>query len=178
MLCEICGKKNATVHLTEIVEEEMMELHLCDKCAQAKGAHIQQPFSLSDLLGGLVGLDKEPAEEKETSLKCSNCGLSYEDFKRSGKLGCGRCYDIFKEVLLPVLRRIHGLSKHTGRVPAKTGVKVKYVRHMQDLQNDLQKSIEMEEFENAAKIRDQIKKAQKDENGKVRVEKNNDNKGK
>ncbi len=156
MLCDICGKGAATVHLTEIVDEQMMELHLCDQCAQSKGAHIQEPFSLSDLLGGLVGLGEDRTEEKSVSFRCDNCGLTYKDFKKTGKLGCGRCYDVFKEVLLPVLKRIHGLAKHVGRVPIKTGVKVKQVRQVQELEAKLQKVIELEQFEEAAKIRDQL----------------------
>lgn len=161
MLCDMCGKRQATVHLTEIVDDQMTELHLCDKCAEAKGANIQQPFSLSDLLSGLVGLGKELSVEKGTHLKCDNCGLTYEDFKRMGKLGCDRCYGVFKEILIPFLRRIHGSSKHAGHVPARRGARLKYARRLQILQNKLQKAIELEKFEEAAQLRDQIKDLQK-----------------
>lgn len=163
MRCDVCGKKEATVHLTEIVNEQMTELHMCDGCARAKGAHIEEPFSLGDLLAGLVSLGKDLPAEKGTALTCHNCGLSYEHFKKLGKLGCGQCYDVFKDVLLPFLKRIHGSSKHAGHVPVKAGARLKYGRQVQTLQNKLQKAVELEEFEEAAKIRDQIKALEKDE---------------
>ena len=169
MLCDICAKNPATVHLTEIVDEQMNELHLCEECAREKSAAMEQQFGLSDLLAGLAEFEK-PAKETEAtaSIKCQNCGLTYADFKKIGRLGCGECYASFKKYLAPLLKRIHGSCQHFGKSPVKT---VKISKKKTDLaekpdlvaqlRQKLARAIEAEAFEEAAKIRDQIKEAEK-----------------
>jgi len=161
MLCDICGKNPATVHLTEIIDDQMDELHLCEECARQKSAQMEQQFGLSDLLSGLVEFEK-PTQEKEVSvLKCANCGLTYTDFKKIGRLGCSECYETFRRYLGPLLKRIHGSSQHLGKSPYKPAKVLKKKTDLQDLRSSLQKAIEMEAFEEAAKIRDQIKELDK-----------------
>src|SRR6202789_941670 len=118
MTCDICGKKKATVHLTEIVDEQMSEMHLCEECARQKSTQMEQQFGLADLLAGLS--DKTPTSSKESEksvLKCSRCALPYEDFRKFGRLGCGECYTSFKEHLTGLLRKIHGSNKYLGKTP-------------------------------------------------------------
>lgn len=165
MTCDVCGKNPATVHLTEIIDEQMNELHLCEECARKKSAQMEQQFGLSDLLAGLANFDKtSQAEEKEMISKCANCGLSYKDFKKIGRLGCGECYATFKKYLAPLLKRIHGASFHYGKCPVKaSSAKAAGGRKKPDLQElrcRLQKAIESEEYEEAARIRDQIRELQ------------------
>src|SRR6266567_3783308 len=121
MTCDICGKKKATVHLTEIVDEQMSEMHLCEECARQKSAQMEQQFGLADLLAGLSDIGKPAASkdaDKASTLKCTNCALVYEDFRKFGRLGCGECYTSFKEYLSGLLRKIHGFNKHLGKSPA------------------------------------------------------------
>lgn len=161
MLCDICNKNPATVHLTEIIDEQMNELHLCEECARQKSMQMEQQFGLSDLLAGLAEFE-QPAQEKEAvSLKCTNCGLTYGDFKKIGRLGCGECYSTFKKYLGPLLKRIHGSSAHFGKSPLKVTKVLKKKIDLSDLRYKLQKTIETEEFEEAARIRDQIKELEK-----------------
>ena len=159
MLCDVCAKNPATVHLTEIVDEQMNELHLCEECAHQKSAQMEQQFGLSALLGGMAEFGK-PAKEAEVAITCSNCGLTYVDFKKIGRLGCGECYASFKKYLGPLLKRIHGSSQHMGKTPLKAGRDSKKKIDIQDLRAKLQRAIETEEFEEAARIRDQIKALQ------------------
>jgi protein arginine kinase activator len=161
MLCDICGKNPATVHLTEIINEQMNELHLCEECARQKSAQMESQFGLSDLLAGIAEFEK-PAKEAESSIvKCANCGLSYADFKRIGRLGCGECYNAFRKYLGPLLKRIHGSNQHVGKSPLKVTKVLKNKIDLQELRNRLAKAIEDEAFEEAAKIRDQIKELEK-----------------
>lgn len=164
MICDSCGKKAATVHLTEIIDDQMTELHLCEDCARAKSSQMEQQFGLSDLLGGLAEFHPKPNASSSTpaeavpTIKCSRCGASFEDFKKVGRLGCSECYEVFKKYLGPLLKRIHGSNIHFGKSPvkvAKTASKKKI--DVQDLRLKLQKAIEMEAFEEAARLRDQIK---------------------
>jgi len=160
MLCNVCGKNPATVHLTEIIDNQMNELHLCEECARQKSMQMEQQFGLSDLLAGLAEFEK-PAVEKEQNLKCANCGLSYNDFKKIGRLGCGDCYTAFKKYLGPLLKKIHGSSLHFGKSPIRGTKSLRRNVDIADLRHRLQKAIEAEEFEEAAKIRDQIKEFEK-----------------
>ncbi|MCX5715237.1 MAG: UvrB/UvrC motif-containing protein [Candidatus Omnitrophica bacterium] len=163
MLCDICGKKPATVHLTEIIDEQMNELHLCEECAHQKSAQMESQFGLGDLLGGLAEFEKPAAQDKEAvSLKCPKCGLSYADFKKIGRLGCADCYVAFKKYLGPLLKKIHGSSVHLGKSPLIKGAKVpKKKIDLIELREKLQRAIDSEAFEDAARIRDQIKGLEK-----------------
>ena len=120
MTCDICGKKKATVHLTEIVDEQMSEMHLCEECARQKSSQMEQQFGLADLLAGLSDPSKtsNSKDSEKIVLKCSRCGLPYEDFRKFGRLGCGGCYTSFKEHLTGLLRKIHGSNKYLGKTPA------------------------------------------------------------
>jgi len=162
MLCDICAKNQATVHLTEIIDEQMNELHLCEECAHQKSIQMEQQFGLSDLLGGLAEFEK-PAQEKEPSvlIKCLNCSLTYAEFKKIGRLGCSECYGAFKKYLGPLLKKIHGSNLHFGKSACKTGKISAKMPGLQELRYQLQKAIETESFEEAAKIRDQIRELEK-----------------
>ncbi len=162
MTCQVCGKKTATVHLTEIINDQMTELHLCESCAKEKGiAGLGQPFGLQDLLAGLVDFGAPVSEEKKEVLQCPNCKMTYEDFRRLGRLGCSQCYEVFQASLEPLLKKIHGATQHIGKGPVSGGDELKSKKKLQDLHLRLQKAIQTEAFEEAAKIRDEIKKFEK-----------------
>src|SRR3989338_10946713 len=114
MTCNICGVNEATVHLTEIVNNQMIEVHLCESCAQEKGTDFKTHFSIDDLLAGLTDITKQikQGEKKGSSLCCSGCGMTYEEFGKSGRLGCAVCYDAFAKMLLPLIKRIQRSTHH------------------------------------------------------------------
>ncbi len=171
MQCDICGKKKATVHLTEIVDEQMSEMHLCEECARQKSSQMEQQFGLADLLAGLS--QSAPATSKEAkeaaALVCSNCGLNYDDFRKFGRLGCGQCYDSFKEHLSGLLKKIHGSGEHLGKIPnpskaippaaakALTLIEGVAPKSLEDYKKQLHDAIAAEDFEKAAILRDKIK---------------------
>ena len=163
MVCNICAKNQATVHLTEIIDDQITELHLCEECAQKKGAQMESHFGLSDLLAGLADLGTQFSKTKTEAvkLKCPKCGLTYEDFKKVGRLGCGECYNTFKEALVPLLKRIHGSTQHYGKSPKRAAKVVKAKNDLDTLKEKLQKAIQKEDFEEAAKLRDKIREAEK-----------------
>ena len=164
MLCDICEKNPATVHLTEIIDEQMNELHLCEDCARAKSTAMEQQFGLSDLLAGMADFQKPSTEEEVVVSKCPSCGLTYADFKKIGRLGCGECYNVFRKYLAPLLKRIHGSNQHDGKSPLKiktTSRVYKKKGDLQELKKQLQQAIEREAFEEAARLRDMIKEATK-----------------
>ncbi len=160
MKCNICEINEATVHLTEVVNDEVTKMHLCEECAKSKSQEMQSHFGLSDLLSGLVDLEPIVTEEEmgaEIGLKCPNCGMTYYDFQSTGKLGCGRCYEAFEPNLSELLIKIHGSDKHVGKMPIKGEKVLKEQQDFQRLKNELTKLIRAEEFEKAALLRDRIK---------------------
>lgn len=162
MLCNLCGKNPATVHLTEIIDDQMSELHLCEECARQKSIQMEQQFGLADLLAGLTEIEKPTPEKEVIGIKCAGCGLTYADFKKIGRLGCSECYSAFKKYLGPLLKKIHGLSQHFGKSPVRLAARTSKKKiDLQELRQKLQKAIELEAFEEAAKIRDQIKELEK-----------------
>ena len=161
MLCDICKKNPATVHLTEIIDEQMNELHLCEDCARHKSAAMEQQFGLSDLLAGMADFEKPNKDDENVAVKCPNCNLTYADFKKVGRLGCGECYGAFRKYLAPLLKRIHGSKQHVGKSPLKGKTVSKPGKKKVDLGNlkaEMQRAIQREDFEEAARLRDQIKK--------------------
>jgi protein arginine kinase activator len=163
MVCDLCGKNAATVHLTEIIDEQISELHLCEECSRKKSSQMEQQFGLADLLAGLAEFGK-PEEAVETAgIKCSNCGLTYQDFKKSGRLGCSECYSSFKKYLIVLLKKIHGSTQHLGKVPFKVTARTKKKVDLTELHVRLQRAIENEEFEEAARLRDKIRELEKKE---------------
>ena len=174
MQCDICGKKKATVHLTEIVDEQMSEMHLCEECARNKSAQMEQQFGLGDLLAGLSDVGKGTTKsDVGQALVCSNCGLNYEDFRKFGRLGCGTCYTSFKDHLEGLLKKIHGSGRHLGKmpvallppgsVPAVVAIDINAaaslvaVENIDELKQQLHAAIAGEDFEKAAMLRDKIK---------------------
>ena len=166
MLCQDCKKREAQVHLTQIVNNEKTTLSLCKECAAARGFHSpldNMPFPLAEILSnltaGMEGLDTKSETEE---LICPDCGLSFEEFTRQGRFGCGKCYDTFRSRLEHIMRKIHGASVHRGKTPepAKTesgSNKALPVKEEERLESELGKAIECEDFERAAEIRDKLK---------------------
>ncbi|MCQ9204807.1 MAG: UvrB/UvrC motif-containing protein [Omnitrophica bacterium] len=159
MLCDVCHKNIATVHLTEIINEKVVEMHVCQTCAQSKASELNEQLNISDFLGGLAAMGEFKAQKQLP--KCSACGFDYGDFKKKGRLGCGRCYVTFRQQLLPFLKRIHGLIKHTGKAPFQIDREMSVQVKLKELRKRLERAIQLEEYEEAARLRDEIKKLEK-----------------
>ena len=161
MLCDECEKREATFHYTEIINGVTTELHLCELCAKKRGFTLPAAFSLADLLGGLVEPEQIPS--LETELSCKNCGFTYSNFKNIGLLGCSQCYSSFHKMLEPLLKKIHGASKHVGKFPGRRKKEKKEKSSdVQLLREKLKDAVAREEFEEAAKLRDRIKEVEKE----------------
>ncbi|MDD5644782.1 MAG: UvrB/UvrC motif-containing protein [bacterium] len=159
MLCDACHKIEATIHYTEIVGGKVIKLNLCEECFKKK-EFVNTPFNISELLAGLTQIGKDVSEN---AVKCGNCGMSFLDFKKIGKLGCSDCYSVFRTHLVPLLKTIHKSSHHIGFMN-KSGLytegKNNAVR-LETLKKSLSEAVKAEEFEQAALIRDKIKELRK-----------------
>ena len=179
MLCDNCGKREANVRYSENINGRKKELHLCEECSKKLGIEnidFNMPIDFSSFFGGLLEdfgtNDFMPLFNEVKQLKCDNCGYTFEDIVNTGKLGCENCYSVFENRLDPIIKKIQGSNKHEGRtgkiIDSKISEKInnkdsktennKDVSKVEKLQNDLKKAIKEEKYEEAAKIRDEIKK--------------------
>ena len=117
MTCDVCAKKKATVHLTEIIDGKMTEMHICEDCAKERSVEMEQQFGLADLLAGLSDFGKQIKTEEKKKVQCANCRLTYDDFRKYGRLGCSECYKVFRVHLATLLKKIHGSGHHLGKTP-------------------------------------------------------------
>lgn len=149
--CSHCSNP-ATVHLTQIVNNKIIKVDLCESCAQAKGVTDPESFSLADLLNktSLV------PEKSETRLECAECGLTTADFRRTGRLGCAACYHTFAPLIRPALEDMHADVEHKGKIPEVAFTRQHSKAEIETLENALQRAIAEEAYEDAAKFRDQI----------------------
>lgn len=197
MLCSNCGKNEANVHYTHVINGEKTEYNLCDECAKKLGIDemdFSMPISFSNFISDFFDEDSLlPSFSGNMITKCPKCGLTYDQFAKNGKFGCGECYNTFSSRIESVLKNLHGSAKHRGRAPQRLAEKVtklsekddkekqdkiqveheplvdKTMEQIDRLNSDIKLAIKEERYEDAAKIRDEIKKLEE------KKSKNNDN---
>ena len=152
--CQRCHKAKATVHITDTLPEKR-ERHLCEDCAEKEGVIIKQQHTANEILqqfikhkAGLAGTE---------DLACPKCGMTFREFHTQGLLGCPHDYEAFKKLLVPLIERAHeGATSHIGKVPATADDTVRKQAGLLRLRRELQEAIEHENYEVAARVRDQI----------------------
>lgn len=188
MLCDNCGKREANVSYSENINGRKRKLNLCEECSKKLGINhmdFNMPIDFSSFFGDFMeGLGTQdfmamPIFNETKQIKCDQCGFGFEDIVRTGKLGCGNCYQIFEERLDPIIRRIQGANQHVGRTGKIIDNKIEQKMKKQEtskmeqkeekkektklekLQEDLKQAVKEEKYEEAASIRDEIKKLEK-----------------
>lgn len=168
MYCEECEKRPANVHITKIINGHKVEKHLCEQCAKKQqdivGFALVPDFTFSNFLSSMLDGDHFSSLgniKEEEEIKCDKCSMTYTQFARGGRLGCDNCYEIYGEKLDQLLKRIHGNMQHTGKIPKRGGEDIRYRQELSSARMELQKAVLKEEFEEAARLRDQIKELEK-----------------
>lgn len=161
MLCQNCGKVQATRHYKSNINGAVQEAHLCADCARELGyeqtfeaSFPHFGFGLGSLLSDLFPM---PSAQLKPANACPLCGSTLADISGSGRLGCEECYDVFSDALDPYLKRMYGNAAHTGRVPKSAGSQIKARRELERLKNEMNTAVQAQEYEKAAKLRDEIK---------------------
>ncbi len=174
MLCQSCGKKEATFHYTSNENGKVTELHLCHDCAAEKGLLDENfknfnPFAFAEkgdtlfgeLLGGMLGTPHTGSLKE--AVVCPFCGMRLSEFTHGGKAGCAKCYTTFKDAITPTVKKLHGNTAHTGKFPkGRAEQHAKKVRKA-ELEELLKRAIETQEYEKAAGYRDAIRALEKEE---------------
>ena len=164
MLCQNCHQNEATVHLTQIVDGKAEKYHLCEACAAQKGIDVHaDPVDL----GGMMEKLKDQLAHLKEDLEmpraatgpsiCPACGMTRTEILKKGRLGCDRCYDVFAAEMLPVVVSLQHGDQHLGKVPRRSSARMKNSVEAARLRRELDKAVAGEDYERAAKLRDQIK---------------------
>jgi len=161
MLCQNCGEREANVHLSQSINGQTRELHLCDQCAKkTQGVNFvfHQGLGMPDFLQALLGFNPAVGGERAQEEACPGCGMTFSQISHAGKLGCAACYAKFERNLEPVLRRIHGGGSHEGKVPKRRGAALRSRLELKKLKEKLRLLVQQEHFEEAAQVRDEIRR--------------------
>ena len=169
MLCENCNKNDATIHYTEIVNGVISEHHICGECAKeldlsyySDGLSSELPFAklLTGLLASKMLLQQE-SNNPMTHVICPKCGMNYDEFTKVGKFGCAECYNVFGPLIEEHMKKLHGNSVHTGKKYRNLNNETEEIddfhKDLEILNAKLKESIQLENYEEAAKFRDEIK---------------------
>lgn len=176
MFCRICKKNKAKMVMLKIIGTNVEEVQICNTCANSiLGKNINY-FSftqnnmdkiLDNFLKSFQKHDKKVNNYKDTLsfvADCPYCGMNYQEFIKSGRLGCNQCYECFKKPLYSLLKKLHGHSRHKGKVPPAIRDAINRKKKIDNFKNELQRSILREDYERAAELRDIIAKEEKDLN--------------
>jgi protein arginine kinase activator len=162
MLCENCHQKDATVHLTHIVDGKVEKYHLCEACAAQKGIDVHaEPMDLSGMMESmkeqLAQLKESPPPRSSGPTVCPGCGLTRTEILKKGRLGCDRCYEVFAAEMLPVVVSVQHGDQHLGKVPRRASERMKTSVELARLRRELDQAVAGENYESAARLRDQIR---------------------
>lgn len=168
MLCEQCKQREATTHIKRIVNGRAQEFHLCHNCAQesgvlAGGGFPEFGFHLSDLFSGFLGSSvQQNAAVLAAPARCGFCGSSLHEIVQSGRVGCARCYEAFYDQLEPTLQRIHGALEHAGKTPLSGSPELQARKQkeqtLSQLREQIAAAVKEENYEEAARLRDEIRR--------------------
>ena len=157
MKCEGCKEHEATVHYTEIDNDEKREIHLCENCYRQKLTPVHKMMDFTEVLQNLLqGAMHEHGSV--ASAICPTCGVSVAEFRAAGRLGCAQDYQVFNDTLKPLLEKMQHGIRHVGKVPARAGVELKRQNELLRLRRELERAVQREEYERAATLRDRIRK--------------------
>lgn len=163
MLCESCHQKDASVHLTQVVDGKVEKYHLCEACAARKGIDVHAgPMDLSGVMASMkeqLAQLKDSLEEDRAAAPClcPSCGMTRMEIMKKGRLGCDRCYEVFAAEMLPVVVSVQHGDQHLGKVPRRSSVRLKNSVELARLRRELDQAVAGEKYELAAQFRDQIK---------------------
>ncbi|MBT7598372.1 MAG: hypothetical protein HN559_25935 [Gemmatimonadetes bacterium] len=177
MQCESCKEREATIEFTTVAGDEKKTSNLCPACAAA----ISQQQAADEVEKAEPAVKPTPVKKKKVNVvvghlskseakatACPECGMTYDEFRKVGRLGCSTCYKAFAKPLKRLLKRIHGADQHVGRVPGQAATATEdevdtEVSAVETLRADLVQAVQDEEYERAAKLRDEIARMQPEE---------------
>ncbi len=155
MKCQKCPKA-ATLHITEIISDEQVEeLHLCEECAQK---YLYEPTPKPSSKPASLTEEVEEASVGLMNRECPVCGMKFIDFRNTGRLGCPHDYQEFRDELAQLLENIHGETRHCGKTPRRLPQTKQTQSELAQLRKQLQQAVTREAYEEAARIRDRIRK--------------------
>ena len=171
MLCSKCGQREATTHYQQTINGKTIVMNVCPECAKELGLSQMfhgfsgLNFNIADVFAGLLESLSSSLLPTQESAVYPECHSDLKTIINSGKIGCARCYTTFRNELIPTIEQLHGKVYHQGKLPRSAGEAARQKAHLSSLKKKLEEAIRTQDFENAAKYRDEIRELEKgDEN--------------
>lgn len=167
MLCSKCGKREATTHYKQTINGKTIVMNVCSECAEEMGlAQMFHGFggfnfNIGDVFAGLLGNFSSSSLPAQENTVCPECHSDLRTIINSGKIGCSKCYTTFRNELIPTIEQLHGKVYHQGKLPRSAGEAARQKAHLSSLKKKLEEAIRTQDFENAAKYRDEIQELEK-----------------
>ena len=153
MLCQHCKKHTAVVNYTESNNGAKFSYHLCAFCYADLFGELNNKTN-NDIWAGLFG------GSNENRKVCPVCNTTYDDYEKTGLLGCTSCYDVFKEELIPSILRIQGKTEHVGKV-GKNNDELGLHRRLKTLREQLEEALREKKYGEADRLNKQINSIKK-----------------
>ena len=166
MLCTKCNSREANFHYKQIIGGKKAEQHLCSQCAHELGYFGQNEsvFDIGSLLNAFISIPMAHGSSK-SAVSCEGCNTTYDEFRRTGLLGCDKCYETFGSIIESTLSQIQPSTVHKGSLSGEEGAKIRKENELSTLKDELKKAIIDERYEDAAVLRDKIKRMEEKDNG-------------
>jgi protein arginine kinase activator len=156
MKCDLCDKP-AVVHEVTVRSGVKKEVHLCETHAKDAGITLPGSQPINQLLTQFVISHAQKPASKTTTKACPGCGLTFAQFRQTGKVGCFECYETFADQLGPLVSRAQaGGTHHVGKAPRRAGTSVDRQMLIQKLVRELDHAVAAEQYERAAELRDRL----------------------
>jgi protein arginine kinase activator len=169
LLCQLCQSKEATVFLIEAINNTQKTLHICEDCAEKK--HLNEfmtkpEIAIHGILASIIKLGLASGVKTKT-IVCPRCETNYELFRETGRFGCAECYGAFYHLLLPIFRQFHQADSHGSSAETETKKEETQDKDedLERLRQKLAQAVKSEQFEEAARLRDLLRKKEKESSG-------------
>lgn len=162
MLCEICKINEASTRLKTVIDGELKLCDICYECASKtrnSDVMVGHELDFNSFFGTFLNTGLPP---KSNASKCKCCGATFLEIAKTGKVGCGQCYETFFDELYPSIKKIHGKTKHAGKIAGSTSKELRIVNELEKIKADLAIAVANQDFENAVILRDRIKTIEKE----------------
>jgi len=177
MICDNCRKNEASIHLIQLNNTgEVKKFDLCKDCVRELSFLSEEEIGQKEFgnSANILAIDLGFFSDNESfdlfnnlnygskeNRRCQFCNISLTAIKKIGRVGCPRCYEEFREELNPLIKLIQSGVEHKGKVPLNCNKRLKIEKKIKDLKFMLEEQIVIENFEEAAKLRDKITSLQK-----------------
>lgn len=159
MLCQKCHKQRATIRYAEVVDGRVTDQHWCKECLAQQRSE-SEGFELSEVpptRPNKASIHKVVSKVVRAQRSCPECETRLQSILDTNVVGCAACYQHFCDELPALLVKLHGAATHRGKTPQAPDEGSQLRSDLQAKRALLRSMLKAENYEEAAKLRDEIR---------------------